>query len=106
MDNFDPSALIGAAANIDAASYLINAVSEDFMTKYDPNDSKDTFAISWEWARYRAMVWALTQLIHSVELDFQKAKIYPYNEPVSAPPEKNSIHNEATITLPLGGVSK
>lgn len=88
MDSFDKDNLIGAAANLDAAGYLIQAIREDFITMYDPESNpEDRVKVAYCWSRYRALIWALDELLYLIRQDFKKYDIDPYSMP-SPPPEK------------------
>ena len=82
MDSFDKDNLIGAAANLDAAGYLIQEIREDFITKYDPEEKQeDCVLVAYSWSRYRALIWALDELLSLIRQDFKKYNIDPYGMP-------------------------
>lgn len=86
MDSFDKDNLISAAANLDAAGYLIQAIREDFITKYDPEiKHEDCMFVAYSWSRYRALIWALDELLSLIRQDFEKYGIEPYSAPEHPP---------------------
>ena len=75
----DKDNLIGAAVNLDSAMYLMQSLTEDYFVKFTPENDKDKFGIVWEFDRYRAFAQAVYELLFSIQKDFEKNEITPYD---------------------------
>lgn len=72
----DKDELIGVAVNLDSILYLIQDITEDYFTRFNPDSSKDISSILWEFSRNRAK--AIYDLLIKMQRTFNDNEITPY----------------------------
>ena len=75
----DKDELTGAAVLLGSALCLMQSLTEDYFVKFNPENDKDKFGIVWEFDRYRAFAQAVYGLLFSIQKEFEKNDITPYD---------------------------